>query len=474
MMTSIDQEHQEYAAKRLQWRRYRDLYAGGEEFKANAGQYLAGRQKEPADVYGERLGRVFYENYIGSIIDWYAATLFRREPIVSVEGVNERGRQFFSRFIEDTDRKGTGLSDFFRRQITDALVYGVAYTLVDFPRTSGAAMSRAEEEMSGASRAYLVHYNAEDLVNWSRDAHGEFEWVVIRTQHSRKDSVEEQAPVLVTEWVYYDRERFKVYRRIEKKAPAAAIKGSAKGEIELIDEGTHALAKMQRVPLFETKVSDGMWLMNKAALLQLEHFNKSNALSWALTMGLFAMPVVYSDKTFDQMVGESYFLQLGPNDRFGWTEPEGKVFEVAAQNLHRLKDEIYRVCYMLGQAGPPMGDNRSLSGLSKQRDFAITQEVLRAFGDGVKDSLKRILRAIETVREDGLEINVSGLDEFDIGDFASDVEDAAKLLQMQIGSPTLTKQIYKKLAFKYLCDERQDLKDTIAHEIDEWFARKTL
>ena len=36
--------------------------------------------------------------------------------------------------------------------------------------------------------------------------------------------------------------------------------------------------------------------MNKAALLQLEHFNKSNALSWALTMGLFAMPVVYSDQ----------------------------------------------------------------------------------------------------------------------------------------------------------------------------------
>ena len=37
-----------------------------------------------------------------------------------------------------------------------------------------------------------------------------------------------------------------------------------------------------------------MWLMNKSASLQLEHFNKSNALSWALTMGLFAMPVVYT------------------------------------------------------------------------------------------------------------------------------------------------------------------------------------
>ena len=67
--------------------------------------------------------------------------------------------------------------------------------------------------------------------------------------------------------------------------------------MELIDEGRHGLAAARRVPLFEMKVSDGLWLMNKAALLQLEHFNKSNALAWALTMGLFAMPVVYSDSS---------------------------------------------------------------------------------------------------------------------------------------------------------------------------------
>ena len=34
----------------------------------------------------ERLTRVFYENYVGSIVDWYAATLFRREPVLTFEG----------------------------------------------------------------------------------------------------------------------------------------------------------------------------------------------------------------------------------------------------------------------------------------------------------------------------------------------------------------------------------------------------
>ncbi|HBY60817.1 MAG TPA: hypothetical protein DEH78_13425, partial [Solibacterales bacterium] len=62
------------------------------------------------------------------------------------------------------------------------------------------------------------------------------------------------------------------------------------------------------------------------------------------------------------------------------------------------------------------------------RDYAITQEVLRAYGDAVKDCMKRVLRAIGTAREDALSIDVSGLDEFDIGDFSSELSDAERLL----------------------------------------------
>ena len=68
-------------------------------------------------------------------------------------------------------------------------------------------------------------------------------------------------------------------------------------------------------------------------------------------MGLFAMPVIYSEREWKQIVGESYYIQLGPEDRFGWTEPEGKVYQIAVDNLTRLKDEIYRVSYLLPQAG---------------------------------------------------------------------------------------------------------------------------
>jgi hypothetical protein len=381
--------------------------------------------------------------------------------VLQVEGESNLGRKFFGEFAEDCDLKGNNLSDFFRRQLVETLVSGSSFVLVDFPRRTEPVESRAEEEARGAARAYVVEYAAEDIINWSLDDRGNYEWVVIRTHNTRKRDVESANWVVETRWTLYDKQRFRVFRSIKD--------GLKQSPIEMIDEGLHALAKQNRVPLFEMKVSDGLWLMNKAGLLQLEHFNKSNALSWALTMGLFATPVIYSEREWNQIIGESYYIQLGPNDRFGWTEPEGHVFQIAADNLSRLQEEIYRVCYLLTQAGGKTS-GASQSGLSKQRDFAIAQEVLRAYGDAVKDSMKRVLRAIEVAREDGLLIDVSGLDEFDIGDFGSDLSDAKELLSLGIESSTLKKQIFKRLAQKYLCDVRQDVKDQISKEIEASFA----
>jgi hypothetical protein len=100
-------------------------------------------------------------------------------------------------------------------------------------------------------------------------------------------------------------------------------------------------------------------------------------------------------------------------------------------------------------------------------DFAITQEVLRAYGDAVKDQARRVLKAINAAREDGLDIGVSGMDEFDIADFSGELADAKNLLGLGIGSPTLQKEISKRLALKYLADAPQDLKDKIAAEIEQ-------
>jgi hypothetical protein len=454
----INQEHPLYVARKYTWQQYRDLYLGGDHFKNRATSYLIRRQREPGDVYSERLARVFYENYVGSIVDWYAATVFRREPVMTFRGESEPAQKFFAEFVEDTDRKGTHLAEFFRKQFVDGLITGGSYTLVDFPRLDRRPENRAEEEALGASRAYLVEYSAENLINWSRDELGNFEWVVLRTSSIKKNRVEDANWREERRWAYYDKQTYRIY--------VQEMTGGDAGPVKLVAKGTHGLAKQNQVPLFGLRIPEGLWMVNRAGSLQLEHFNKSNALAWALTMGLFAMPVVYSEREWSQMVGESYYIQLGPDDRFGWTEPEGKVYQIAADNLTRLQEEIYRVCY-LAQAGGALDRSGNQSGLSKQLDFAITYEVLRAYGDAVKDQVRRVLKAINVAREDELEISVTGMDEFDIGDFSSTLTDAKTLLDLGVGSPTMRKEISKKLALMYLTDSPQEVKDKIAAEIEQ-------
>ena len=454
----VQREHPEYTSRKRIWKMYRDLYSGGQRMKDSASEYLRPRFREPNDVYMERLWKVFYENYIGSIVDWYGATLFRREPVLTFTGVNEPGKTFFARFVDDCDRKGTNLSDFLRTRFVDALVGGTSYVLVDFPKVQVAVETRGAEDQSGRSRAYLVGYAADDLINWRHDDEGNFEWVVLRTTATESNDSKDGDWKRVTTWVYYDKTTYRVYKQ----------SGSGYGEggaIEQVDGGFHGLAKQSRVPLFRMQVPEGMWLLNKAGSLQLEHFEKANALAWSLTMGLFAMPIVYTDRDWKQIIGESYFIQLAPGDKFGWTEPEGRVYQIAADNLTRLREEIYRVCY-LGHQGGSLTGGSNQSAASKERDFVTTQEVLRTFGDVIKDLTRRVLKAVDDAREDGLDIGVSGLDEFDIGDFSTELDDATRLLNMGIESPTLKSQVFKKLALKYLCDVKQEVKDRIVSEID--------
>lgn len=455
MAIEIDREHPEYEARKQTWRKYRDLYAGGEQLRQRAQAYLTARAKEPAAVYQERLRLAFYQNYAGSIVDWYGATVFRREPALRVEGAAEETRRFLAEFCEDCDRRGTSLTDFYREAFIDSLVAGESFVLVDFPQ-GGSAPSRGAEDALGMSRAHLVGLKAEEVINWSTDERGRYEWVVVRTKRLRKPRVEELAWKTETNWWYFDRTSYRHYRHWE---------GAGEDEIALAGEGRHGLAKLEQVPLYPLRQAPGVWLMNKAASLQLEHFNKANALSWAQTMGLFALPVVYSERDFKQQIGDSFFIQLGPQDRFGWAEPEGHVYQVATESLARLQEEIYRVCF-LTQAGGPAAGGQAQSGLSKQRDFTITEQVLRGYGDGVKDHMKRVLRAVIQAREEAAEVSITGLDEFDIGDLRNALEEAERLKNLGIESPTLRREMAKKVAFQYLCDARQEIKDAIGREID--------
>jgi hypothetical protein len=450
-------EHRDYAKGLRSWKTARCLYYGGETIKQNAEVYLTRRQKEPIEVYRERLAASYYENYIGSIIDWYLAALFRREPVILSELGEESARAFLAEFVENCDRRSTSIAEFFRSVLRDAILFGRTYVIIDFPRVNQTLATRADEREVGADKAYLVMCAPEQVTNWQYDEMGNLAKVAIRTSivdGTAGESVNSNGSYSIYE---YDNHIVRIHEVVETE--------DGKRTSRIVSESQHCMSRLSRVPVVRFDLPHGLWLMERGGNVQLEHYNKANALSWALSMGLYATPVVYSDREWNQITGDSYFIQLSPEDRFGWTEPEGKVYQIAADNLERLKAEIFRVCHLSYQSGWS-GTSTKQSGLSKQRDFQVTQEVLRAYGDWVKGALKSVLKTIMDAREETLRLDVSGMDQFDIGEFSTELADAERLLSMNIGSKTFQKQVHKKLALEFLSDMRQDVKDKIAFEIE--------
>ena len=197
------------------WRKYRDLYAGGEQLKTNAAEYLTPRQKEPPDVYSERLSKVFYENYVGSIIDWYAATLFRREPVLHIEGRRCRRPEVLQRVRGRLRPEGNEPQRFLPPAADRSAGVRACHTRWWTFRSVRSRLGTGRRRMlAGLSRAYLVDYPAESLINWSLDARGNYEWVVLRNELSRGRAIR-MRPAFEKEtiWRYYDRTNYRVYRK---------------------------------------------------------------------------------------------------------------------------------------------------------------------------------------------------------------------------------------------------------------------
>src|SRR5262249_37261855 len=155
------------------------------------------------------------------------------------EGPDNTARDFFSLLSEDCDLKGTSFTEYFRQRVVQTLVCGTSYIAVEFPRSNGPVLSRAEEDASGRSRAYLVAYWPYATINWNYDETGSLEWVVIRTSCLQQSRITDSRWEAETRWIYYDRENFQVYRKAGESQP-----------VQLIDEGQHGLSSLKRVPLF--------------------------------------------------------------------------------------------------------------------------------------------------------------------------------------------------------------------------------
>lgn len=490
----IDAKSKTWERYKKAWRVMELLYEGGTVIEAGAEQMLIKQPKENSDLYQARIESFNYENYAGSSVDWYLAALYEKppriEPIVddgdAVPGgqtnddagavVDPRDTlaaddaEFWDDFDENCDRSGTPFLEHAREYFKNLLVYGMASTLIDLPAKTDEYANYAAQKAAGALDPYLVTLDPKQIINYSFDEDGNLNWVVVYSRQERSESVFDKVQVFDC-WYYFDKQNFARYEHQVTTSGAAEGLPSdlntgdgSEAMATLVDSGNHALYDQNRVPVVQTFLPKGLWLMNRAYLVAKKALNLSNNLDWSLKMSALAMPVVKMDGEFSLIASEATMIKLPLKSEFSWAEPEGKSHKLLADRCATLMQDVYRSFYLIAQARTVQSTPMAQSGVSKEMDMAPSKKVLNLFGDVMRSCIKKLYDGVSQARHDELEWSVQGLQ------FPQDPpDDVLSFVQtaksMSVPSPTFERELNKMVVDASLPDASTTLKTTIYNEV---------
>jgi hypothetical protein len=155
----VNSTHPEYDANLVAWLRARDVIAGDDAVKVAGVKYLPRLDSQTDAEYLGYKSRSCFFNATSRTCDGFLGLLFRRDPEVKLPDRHAGVGGALRIFSDDVDLMGTSLFTFCKVVVGEVLAVGRCGTLVDWQGGSATGQH-------GESRAYVVRYAAEDILNW--------------------------------------------------------------------------------------------------------------------------------------------------------------------------------------------------------------------------------------------------------------------------------------------------------------------
>ena len=146
-------KHADYDANLLAWQRARDVIAGEDSVKLAGERYLTRLDSQTVEEFSEYKSRACFFNATSRTCDGFLGLIFRRDPEVKLPDRHAGVDVAFNLFADDVDLMGTSLFTFCKSIVGEVLAVGRCGTLIDW-------------QGDGECRAYVVRYQAEDILNW--------------------------------------------------------------------------------------------------------------------------------------------------------------------------------------------------------------------------------------------------------------------------------------------------------------------
>jgi hypothetical protein len=449
--------------------RYRLLYTGGKQFKANVGKFLLSNPQEPPQLYEARKREAFYEPYVGGIGSIFSGTIMTAP--MSIRAVDAETHDpikelddFYATFKEDVDAAGTDLTDFFRARFEDALISKTAWFIARLPTDEGITPeTKADWEARGLGRAALSPLDACQVLDWLADDVGRLQWVIVYSESQDRLTPAGDRSALTQSWFIYDAENCIKYSRTyrENEIPRDD------DEIPLVATSRHGFT---RVPVIRMSLPDGLWLLDRVADAQIEHFRLKCGLHWAIRRSCYPIPVFkLQDADKPPRIEQGSAIILSSGDEHDFLAPPPGPLEMMAGEVQNQKDELFRVSgAMLLATNTNSPSALGRSGESKSRDESISDKNLLAYASIIRLAIENTYELISDARGDtGMTFSVEGLSKFNLHDAKIALEDANVLEKIDVPSPIFLKELAKKVVDQYLPDLDKSKKDEIDKEIDD-------
>lgn len=143
---------------------------------------------EKDNVYEERLAITKFLNVMAAVIDSVVGGVARKGDQTVIDWGILRDAGIVPLLEKDADLKGTSYEHLQQQKLTDALVFNLAYTLVDTTRDGGEATS-----VAAGFRPYISLVPRISLVNWRMDREGRMVEALIEEEMDLRVSIFDQA-----------------------------------------------------------------------------------------------------------------------------------------------------------------------------------------------------------------------------------------------------------------------------------------
>lgn len=497
----LNQKNPDY--KPALWETLDDLYVGGFQIIEKAARYIKKQVNERQDLYEQRLEHAEYVNYLGMVVDSYAANLFAQEPVVTADKGDLDA--FWKDFAKNANLKGDDFSRVMREVFTTSLLKQRAYIACDFPVIEAEAETRAEEDALGKTRGYAFELCPEELIDWAYSgvvrrtvklkgdaqveyAFGILKWAVLRRVVCTRENPEDDRNSFVEEfrvWKLGDdgRASWQLFRTEPRKLGEQPPGNDV--ELAVAGGGDTTFAQ---IPIVELCIPPGLWLGNKLGPMALALFRRRSALLASEDRSLFPVAVLKlgpetgavggalppeiqqnpsRGKTAMRTAEALGAVELGFQDDYKLVEPTGTAHTLVDSQLKDSVDEFFRVAHMMASSIASTSQALGRSGVSKEQDYRAMAIVLEAYGAIARDACLRVYDVIAEARgEDASDWRVVGLDKFDVVDRAIVLEEAKSLSLVSIPSKTFKARWQTKVALALLGNVEPAVQKKIETEIE--------